>query len=890
MKRRPLVYAAAVLALAGLTGTAGADGDPPAPPPELERQVVEDGSVDLVVEVRELGDQAAVARRVEAAGATVRIRYSRLPYLAVEATAEALDLLAASPEVVALQENKPDTPTLDSTIPVINGDDVVTLGWTGAGQTVAILDTGIDANHPFYGGRVVNEACFSTAGGSSGVSLCPNGNASQTGGGSADALTAQCLDGTDNICDHGSHVAGIAAGNGTGVAGAPAGGVARGADIIAVQVFTRFNSATDCNPNPAPCVLSFPADQISGLNHVLGQAATRTIAAVNMSLGGGNNAAACDGDTRKTAIDALLAAGIATVISSGNNGFGASVGAPGCISTAITVGATDDSDAIAGFSNVGTLLDLFAPGVAVQSSVPDDAFGGKQGTSMAAPHVTGAFAVLRQAAPTRTIAQLLTDLQTTGVAINYTSAGSSVTTPRIDLLAALQAANDPPVLTSNNATVTVNEGVPAANSGTFGDPNGGAVTLSASVGTVVAGPGTWSWSFGTNDGPTQSQVVTITGTDDKGETGTTTFALVVNNVAPTVALAAGQATSLAEGETLNAAATWSDPGWADTYTSLISWGTGATEPGAFAITANGPPVDAGTLAGSHQYGDDGSFPVSLGVTDDDGGAGAAGFNLAVANVAPTATIDTSGTTLVNGVQTFVVHAGEPVAFSGRSTDPGSDDLTLSWSWGDGPPAPDASTLYANDAGAVPDPDPSPTVNPRDVTDSTPHAFGDACFYTVAFGSADDDGGTAGDTVKVIVAGNAGEARGLGYWQTQYRPRPTALPEPQRLCYLAIVGFMSTVFDEVRDAGTAAQAFDVMHLAGNGGSETQKLDRALLAGWLNFANGAYDLGELVDTDGDGTADTAFSAVMAAAEAVRTNAASTTSELRAQRQILERIAGS
>ena len=180
------------------------------------------------------------------------------------------------------------------------------------------------------------------------------------------------------------------------------------------------------------------------------------------------------------------------------------------------------------------------------------------------------------------------------------------------------------------------------------------------------------------------------------------------------------------------------------------------------------------------------------------------------------------------------------------------------------------------------------MNPRTVTDEEPHAFGDACFYTVTFGAADDDGGSDSDSVKVVITGNESKERGAGYWQTQYRPRPTALSEERRLCYLAIVGFVSTVFDEARDASTVAAAFDVMFEGENGGSEQQQLDRQLLAAWLNFANGAFDYNELVDTDGGGP-DTPFSTVMAAAEAVRLNPASTDAELRAQRQILQRISG-
>jgi hypothetical protein len=230
-----------------------------------------------------------------------------------------------------------------------------------------------------------------------------------------------------------------------------------------------------------------------------------------------------------------------------------------------------------------------------------------------------------------------------------------------------------------------------------------------------------------------------------------------------------------------------------------------------------------------------------------------------------------------------------VPFEADSFDPGSDDRTTTWDWGDGAPSPDSTELSLNDIGFNPDPDPSPTINPRTVTDDEPHAFGDACFYTVTFGAADDDGGSASDTVKVIVAGNASLQRNAGYWQTQYRPRPTSFTEAQRQCYLAIAGFMSTVFNEVRNAATVAAAFDVLKVSQKVETAIEQLDRQLLTAWLNFANGAFDYTELVDTDGNGSADTQFATVMATAEATRLNPASTDAQLRAQRDILQRING-
>jgi hypothetical protein len=146
----------------------------------------------------------------------------------------------------------------------------------------------------------------------------------------------------------------------------------------------------------------------------------------------------------------------------------------------------------------------------------------------------------------------------------------------------------------------------------------------------------------------------------------------------------------------------------------------------------------------------------------------------VTNTAPTAAIDKSSTSVIGGLPTIIVKKNVPVPLSGRSLDPGSDDLSLSWSWGDGPSVPDRLITSFNNAPTnTPDPHPSPSVNPRDVTDATTHAFADACTYTVVFNVSDDDLGSApSDSNAIIVTGNATDIRGAGYWQTQYsRVRP-----------------------------------------------------------------------------------------------------------------------
>ena len=237
---------------------------------------------------------------------------------------------------------------------------------------------GVDADHPFLAGKVVAEACFSTTN-STATSVCPNGQNTQIGPGAG----ADCDAGVDG-CDHGTHVAGIAAGAGTAFSG-----VARDASVIAVQVFSEF-PGSQCTYG-TPCVKSYVSDQIEGLEYVYSLRNTHDVAAANMSLGGGYYTSTCDGSQapRKAALDQLLGAGIATAISSGNDGYPNATGAPGCISTAVTVGSTTKSDGVSYFSNVAPWMDVFAPGSAIQSSVPGGGFASWNGTSMAAPHVAG---------------------------------------------------------------------------------------------------------------------------------------------------------------------------------------------------------------------------------------------------------------------------------------------------------------------------------------------------------------------------------------------------------------------------------------------------------------------------------------------------------------------
>jgi hypothetical protein len=105
--------------------------------------------------------------------------------------------------------------------------------------------------------------------------------------------------------------------------------------------------------------------------------------------------------------------------------------------------------------------------------------------------------------------------------------------------------------------------------------------------------------------------------------------------------------------------------------------------------------------------------------------------------------------------------------------------------------------------------------------------------------------------------------------------------------LLIVDFVSNVFNEQLDASTFEAAEDVLQPKGTVEPPRKQLQRELLTAWLNFANGAIEWTELVDTNHDGTGDTAFNVVVYTAEAVWLNAAATAGDLRTQEQILHRL---
>jgi subtilisin family serine protease len=379
-----------------------------------------------IVEARE-----ALLDRLAGHGVRGVKRFETVPYVAMTVDATGLDALLADPAVYEVHEDAWLRPSLAESTQIVGAPAAWSQGFTGAGQVVAVLDSGFETAHPFFGGRAVAEACFSTNQPGVAESLCPNGQEQQTGSGA----TTPCV-GIDG-CEHGTHVAGIAMGDGPSFSG-----VAREASLIAVQVFTAVVDPGICGgQQDTPCVLTTVSDQILGLEYVYGQRDAFAVASVNMSLGGGQFPGACDSEPHKPIIDNLRAAGIATVIAAGNESFTGAIGSPACISSAVAVGSTQDGsgstvfDNVSPFSNSSNALDLLAPGQFIESSVPGGGSGILAGTSMAAPHVAGAWAVLKQQDPQASVSDVLNAIASTGVPI--TDARNGITRPRLQLDAAL---------------------------------------------------------------------------------------------------------------------------------------------------------------------------------------------------------------------------------------------------------------------------------------------------------------------------------------------------------------------------------------------------------------------------------------------------------------------
>jgi subtilisin family serine protease len=291
-------------------------------------------------------------------GATLKRTYSVSPGVAGKFTATQIDALRRDPSVAYVEPNYRvsvgtiyNNPTFGlDRIDSRTGTDAHynDFGFNGSGIHIYILDTGIRTSHHEFTGRI-----------GAGTSTLDT-----------DASVQDCN-------GHGTHVASTAAGTKFGVA--------KGAIVHPVRVL-------DCAGNGTI------ADVIQGLDFVRANVAAFP-AVANMSVFGAKSQALND------AVAAVTAADIPVVVAAGNFNIDACMGSPASEPSAITVGATAPGEARAGFSDFGPCVDIFAPGVGVLGAgiTSDDATATFDGTSQAAPHVTGAVALFLQRFPRVTV-------------------------------------------------------------------------------------------------------------------------------------------------------------------------------------------------------------------------------------------------------------------------------------------------------------------------------------------------------------------------------------------------------------------------------------------------------------------------------------------------------
>lgn len=342
---------------------------------ELENEDSAIVSVLLTDPAQAADVQRDVAELLSDADAEVLHAFAATPGMSIRLdSVEALELLSAHPGIARVDVSPSGGGGLDDSRPIVGANEAFAAGFTGAGRRVAVLDSGIQGDHPDLSDDLVAEACVCNTG----DECCPNGTNFQVGPGAA----------ADDH-GHGTHVSGII--TSAGVV-APR-GIAPEAGVVVVRMMLNnsFNSAEDITASLEWVLANHPE-----------------VDAVNMSLQtGALFPANCDVPTATytppafivnmaNVVQALRERGVTTVTIAGNHSSKSSTSAPGCLSNVVTVGNTTKENAVNPESNSDPGLDLLAPGTDILSTLPGGYAGYYTGTSMAAPHVSAAIALLRE--------------------------------------------------------------------------------------------------------------------------------------------------------------------------------------------------------------------------------------------------------------------------------------------------------------------------------------------------------------------------------------------------------------------------------------------------------------------------------------------------------------